>query len=130
MRCARASAPPSFAGAVKRFRVGKVFGGNETFKRGKPVLIVGLARVGIAASLRFFNFIAERGGPLGAGKHSALLERLRKREGLRLPRLAKHRAIAAHCYAASRYGSNASIEMLSVGSAASPHNSRLSNTTV
>ena len=81
--------------------------------------------------LCFLDFLAERGGPFLPGKHAAFVERQREREGLRFPRLAKHRTLGvAHNYTASRYGSNASIETLSVESVASPHNSRPSNSTL
>ena len=56
-------------------------------------MIIGLAGVGIAGGLRFFDFFAERGGPFPPGKQAALVERDGERKSLRLPRLAKHRAI-------------------------------------
>jgi hypothetical protein len=63
MRGARARALPGVAGQGKRLQVGKTFHGNKPLKRGKPMVIVGLAGIGIAGRLGFFDFLAERRGP-------------------------------------------------------------------
>ena len=59
---------PGVAGARQRCRIGKALGGDDAFERGEPVMIVGLAGVGIAGGLRFLDFLAERGRPFGPGE--------------------------------------------------------------
>src|SRR5271170_1621557 len=123
-------------------RVGKALGGDDAFERGEPVMIIGLAGIGIAGGLRLLDLVAERCRPFFPGEQAALVERQRQREGFGLPRRAEHRSfgIARNAqrvipaeraqrggvtvHAGSRYGSKASIETLSDGSASSPHNSR------
>src|SRR5579883_1000414 len=145
---ARAGAPPSLGGARQRRRIDEALGGDNAFKRGEPMAIVGLARVGIAGGLRFPDLLAKGLRPFLPGEHAAFVERHGKRKRLRLPRLAKPRPVivargvhgsfgapvrrgaASVPMAISRYGSNASIDTVSEGSVASPHNSRPSNETV
>src|SRR5882757_6751705 len=107
--------------------------------------VIGLASVGIAGSLGAIDLFGERARPFVPGEQSALMQRERHREGMRLPWRAKHRTVivagnARHGpgrargrrvhHAASRYGSNASMDTLTVGSASGPHSSAPSNTTV
>src|SRR5262249_52621587 len=122
---------------------------DETFERVEPVVIVGLAGVGIAGRLRALDLLAERRRPFRPGEHATLVQRERHGKSLRLPGLAEHRTfgVAGNARhrgggaaggggidrghdASSRYGSNASTDTLSVGSPSSPHSSRPSNTTV
>src|ERR1700694_4926161 len=84
---------PGVAIAAKGVGGGDAFLGNQLFKRGKPVPIVGFAVVGIAASLRAPDFVGERSCPFVPGKKPALMQRKRHRKGLRLPWFAKYRAI-------------------------------------
>src|SRR4051794_6011249 len=137
---------PSMLVARKRCRIGHALLSDEALQRIEPVTIISLARVGIARALCALDLLGERGRPLRPGEQSPLVQCERHREGLRLPRLAKHRAVrvardarhfprGALCggsvhQARSRYGSNASMETFSVGSASAPQSSRASNTTV
>ena len=146
MRGAFARALPGVASSRQHIYIGKAFGGDDAFQRRQPVVIIGLAGVGIAGSLRLLDFIAERRGPFGPGEQAAVVKLQRQRKGFGLPGRAEHRPFgiardACHglrravrggigAHAGSRYGSNASMEILSDGSAASPHNSRPSNRTV
>ena len=59
----------------------------------EPVAVIGLAGIGIAGRLRALDLVAERRRPFGPGEHAALVQRQRHGEGLRLPRLAEHRAV-------------------------------------
>src|SRR5271168_3372050 len=111
-------------------------------------MIIGLAGIGIAGGLRLLDLVAERHRPFFPGEQAALVELQRQRKGFGFPRLTKYGTILVTrnvqivipaeraergCFtihAGSRYGSKASIETLSVGSAFSPHNSRPSNSTV
>src|ERR1051325_5095907 len=79
--------------ARKRCRVGHAPLGDEALQRIEPVLVVCLAGVGIARALRALDLLGERCGPLRPGEQSALMQRERHRERLRLPRLAEHGAI-------------------------------------
>jgi hypothetical protein len=135
---------PGMLIARERRRVGHAFLGHQPLQRVEPMPIVGLAGVGIARRLRPLDLVGKRRGPLRPGEQPALIQRERHREGLRLPRLAEHRPLGiawnardggarggsgVH-HAGSRYGSNASIEIFTVGSASAPHNSAESNATV
>src|SRR6202166_3004837 len=146
MRRSFASVLPGVARALKLPCVGDAFFRDNAFQRGEPMVIIGLAGVGIAGGLRLLDLVAERCRPFLPGEQAALVERQRQRERFRLPGFAEHRSvvIAGNArdrarraqrggvggHAGSRYGSNASIETLSVGSEFSPHNSRPSNNTV
>src|SRR5512142_904223 len=52
---------------VARERVGRrhALGGDQPFQGGEPMVVVGLAGVGIAGRLGALDLPAERGGPLG-----------------------------------------------------------------
>src|SRR3954463_5462960 len=118
---------------------------NQSFQRRKPMPVVGLAGVWIAAGLGTLDFAGKGGGPFVPGEQSALMQRQRHGKGLRLPGFVEHRAViiarnpwhgfgrarggGVH-HAASKYGSNASIDIFTVGSASTPHSSTPSNTTV
>src|SRR5215470_107078 len=149
VRRAVGSAVPGVVIARELGGAAHALGRDETFQRVEPVMIVGLAGVGIARRLGTLDLLAERRRPFGPGEHAARMQRERHGEGLRFPRLAEYRtfsvagnarhrgggaagsgAIDRGHDASSRYGSNASIDTLSVGSPSSPHNSRPSNTTV
>src|SRR5580692_6019647 len=137
---------PGMARALQLPRVGDAFLGEDTFKCSEPMVIIGLAGVGIAGGLRLLDLLAERCRPFLPGEQAAFVERQRQRERFRLPRLAEHRPIVVvrdagdrlrraqrggvGGHAGSRYGSKASIETFSVGSEVAPHNSRPSNSTV
>src|SRR5258708_4086939 len=136
MRRAIGGVVPGIAIAVKGFWGSDAFLGNQPFQRREPVPVVGLAGVGIAASLRAPDFVGECSCPFIPGKKPALMQRKRHRKGLRLPWFAKYRAIivagkARHStgrtrrggvhHAASRYGSNASMDIFTAGSASGPH---------
>src|SRR4051794_13001873 len=126
--------------------IGQALIGDEALECVEPVTIVGLAGVGIACALSTLDLRRECRGPLRPGEQPAFVQRQRHRERLRLPRLAEDRSVriprdardflrGALCrccvhHAGSRYGSNASIETFTVGSASAPHSSRPSNTTV
>src|ERR1700730_2456476 len=146
VRRAFAGALPGVARARELPRVGDAFFGDDEWQRGQPMVIIGLAVGGVAGGLRLLDLVAERCRPFLPGEQAALVERQRQRERFRLPGFAEHRSvvIAGNArdrarraqgggvggHAGSRYGSNASIETLSVGSEFSPHNSRPSNSTV
>src|SRR5579863_5925485 len=146
MRRARARAAPSLSGARQRGRVGEVFGGHHALQCGEPMVIISLAGIGIAGGLRLLDLIAQHGGPFRPGEEAPFLERQSEREGFGFPGRSEYRAFgiagdAGHglrralrgrcgAHAGSRYGSNASIEIVSAGSAFSPHNSRPANRTV
>src|ERR1700692_2197795 len=137
---------PSVARARELPRVGDAFFGDDAFQRGEPVMIIGLAGVGIAGGLRLLDLVAERCRPFLPGEQAAFVERQRQSKRFRFPGFAEHRPVVVARdagdglrgalrggvggHAGSRYGSNASIETLSVGSEFSPHNSRPSNSTV
>src|SRR5882724_2840262 len=108
--------------------------------------VIGLAGVGIALRLRALDFFGKRLGPFVPGEQSARMQRERHGKSLRFPWFAKHRPIVVTGnvghgagrversggvdHAASRYGSNASMDIVTVGSPSGPHNSAPSNTTV
>src|SRR5215470_9514025 len=92
MRGAIRRALPGVLIALERRTVGDALAGDHAFERRKPVTIVGLAGVGIAAELRRLDFLAQRRGPLVPAEQPALMERHHNRKRLRLPRLAKYRA--------------------------------------
>src|SRR5208282_2463027 len=91
VRGSRARAAPSLSGVGQHARVGKAFCGNDAFERGEPMVVIGLAGVGIAGGLRLLDLVAESGGPFRPGKQAALFERQRERERCRLPGLAEYR---------------------------------------
>ena len=66
---------------------------DQTFERIEPVPVIAFARIGIASGLRALDFLGQRVGPFGPGEQAALMQRQRHGEGLRLPRLAKHRPV-------------------------------------
>ncbi len=51
--------------------IGEAFGGDDALERGEPVVIIGLAGIGIAGGLRFFDFVAEGGRPFFPGEQAA-----------------------------------------------------------
>src|SRR5712671_3706844 len=126
------------------------FSGNEVLKRIEPVPVIGIAGLGGGGRFRALDFLAERRGPFVPGEQASFVQRQRHGKSLRFPGFAEHRAfrIAGNArnrlrglsrggavqglchHVGSKYGSHASIETESVGSAASPHNSRASNSTV
>src|SRR5580704_4920676 len=146
VRRALAGMLPGMAGARELARVGDAFFGDDALQCSEPMMIIGLAGVGIAGGLRLLDLVAQRRRPFRPGEQAALVERQRQRKRFRLPRLAEYRPVVvagdtgdglrrAQCggvggHAGSRYGSNASIETLSDGSEVSPHNSPPSNSTV
>jgi hypothetical protein len=72
---ARASVCPGVARARKHLGIGKALGGDDALKRVEPMMIVSLAGIGIAGSLRLFDLVAEHGRPFGPGKDAALVQR-------------------------------------------------------
>ena len=72
--------------------VGDALFRDEAFEGVEPVAVVCLAGVGIAGRLRPLDLGAERRRPFRPGEQAAGMEREGHGEGLRLPRLAKHRA--------------------------------------
>src|SRR5246127_1079897 len=94
MRRARAGALPGVAGARQDAALDHAFFGEDSLKRRQPMLVVSLARVGIAGHLRLLDFIAERRRPFGPGEQAAFPKRYGEREGFRLPGRAKNRAVA------------------------------------
>src|SRR5690242_7338127 len=148
MRRTRASACPGVAGAGQHATLDQAFFRNNALKGGEPMAVISLAGIGIAGRLRLLDLIAERCRPFAPGEDTALVERNRQCKGFRLPRRPKNWAITiswdaklvipaeraerfrVSAHAVSKYGSNASIETFSEGSALSPHNSRPSNSTV
>src|ERR1043166_6645974 len=85
---------PGVAVAVQRRLVRDLLLGDEAFERGEPMVIVSLAGVGTARALRALDLGGARDGPFAPRKYAALVQRERQRKGLRLPRLAEHRAVA------------------------------------
>src|SRR5882724_1222257 len=127
------------------------FEGCDTLRRDQflecrePMAVIGLAIVGVTARLRALDFIGKRCGPLVPGEQAALMQRERHRKGLRFPGFAEYRPFivagdirqgvgcthrGSVVHAGSRYGSNASMDIFTVGSASGPHSSVPSNTTV
>src|ERR1700730_14503264 len=137
---------PGIAIAIECFVCYDALGRDQLLQRRQPMPVIGLPGVGIALGLRALDLAGKRVGPFSPGEQSTTMQRERHRKGLRLPRFAKHRPVvvtrnAGHgtgCFerggcihhAASRYGSNASMDIFTVGSASGPHNSAPSNTTV
>src|SRR5690606_1852557 len=146
VRRAVAGAVPRIAIAMQRIGRRDAFLRDKALECRAPVQAIGLAGVGIARGLRALDLAGARRRPFRPGEQGASVQRHRHGEGLRLPRLAEHRALvvarnARHALRGaldgsvihqtfSRYGSNASIDTFSAGSASSPHNSRASSTTV
>src|SRR6185369_15766144 len=83
---------PGVLVARKRRRVGHALLRDEAFERVEPMMIIGLAGVGIALALSALDLLGERRGPFGPLEQSALVQRQRHGEGLRLPWLAEYRA--------------------------------------
>src|SRR5580692_8125875 len=136
---------PGVAVAVERLRRRHALGRDQPLQRREPMPIIGLAGIGIAFRLSALDLFGQRRGPFFPDEEAALVQRMRHGKGLRLPGLAKYRAIivarkARHRagrtrrgrvhHAASRYGSNASMDIFNVGSASAPQSSTASNTTV
>ena len=129
-------------------RVGDAFLGDEAFERGEPVLVIGVAGIGVAGGLGALDLLGEGRGPFGPGEEPALVQRYRhgkacashgsRKIGPSSPcgmpgTSSAARAVALRSSAvtpAADKGSNASIETLIVGSASSPHSSWPVNTTV
>src|SRR5438105_2170668 len=63
---------PGIAIAVQRFGRSYAFRGNEVLQRCEPMPVIGLAGVGIAASLGALDLFGERGRPFVPGEQSAL----------------------------------------------------------
>src|SRR5581483_4081272 len=141
---------------------------HHPFERREPMIVVGLAGVGIACGLRLLDLVRKHCSPFGPLEQAAVIQMQRHGECLRFPWFAEHRTFriardagyslngVARCsgvyfvhdtpvsfrpggrgprvpergnpYAGSRYGSNASIDTFSVGSASGPHSSWLENT--
>src|SRR5580704_10200763 len=93
VRRALAGMLPGMAGARELARVGDAFFGDDAFQRGEPVMIIGLAGVGIAGGLRLLDLVAERRRPFLPGEQAALFERQRQRERFRFPGFAEHRPV-------------------------------------
>ncbi len=55
--------------------------------------VIGLAGVGIAGRLCALDLVGQRGGPFVPGKQATFVQHQCHGEGLRFPRLAKHRAV-------------------------------------
>jgi hypothetical protein len=70
--------------------VGEVLGGDQGFQGGEPVVIVGVAVVGVAGGLGALDLGGEGGGPLAPGEEAAFVQGQHEREGLRLPGLAEN----------------------------------------
>src|SRR5580704_600495 len=134
---------PGVAVTVERLRRRHALGRDQPLQRREPMPIIGLA--GIAFRPSALDLFGQRRGPFFPDEEAALVQRKRHGKGLRLPGLAKYRAIivarkARHRagrtrrgrvdHAASRYGSNASMDIFNVGSASAPQSSTASNTTV
>ena len=83
---------PGVAVARERGRVGHALLGDDALERVEPVPVIGLAGVGIAGRLRALDLVRQGRRPFGPGEQPARVQRERHREGLRLPRLAEHRA--------------------------------------
>src|SRR5882724_7738302 len=134
---------PGVAVANKRFGTGDSLFGNKLFKSRQPMPIIGLAGVGVAVRLRALDFIRKRPRPFVPTKEPARVQRDRHGEGLGFPWFTKDRPVgvarkvgngASHVagglgshQAHSRYGSQASIETIRLGSDALPHSSPPSN---
>ena len=67
------------------------FGGDDALERVEPVVVIGLASIGIARRLRALDLLGKGGRPFRPGEDAAVVQGERHREGLRLPRLAEHR---------------------------------------
>src|SRR5258708_38044512 len=89
VRRAFAGVFPGVARARQLLCVGDALFGDDALQRGEPMVIVGLAGVGIAGGLRLLDLVAECCRPFLPGEQAALVERQRQREGFRLPRLAE-----------------------------------------
>ena len=83
---------PGVAVARERLLVGDALRGDDALERIEPVPVIGLAGIGIAGRLRALDLLAEHRRPFRPGEQAARMQRERHGEGLRLPRLAEHRA--------------------------------------
>src|ERR1700730_18142906 len=84
---------PGIAITRERLRVGHALGGDDAFERVEPMPVIGLARVGIARRLGTLDLRGEDCRPFRPGEEAAIVKRESHGEGLRLPWLAKHRAL-------------------------------------
>src|SRR5579864_3760617 len=84
---------PGIAIAGLQGPVGDAFLGDQAFERIEPVVVIGVARIGVARRLGALDLAGEGRRPFGPGKQPALMQRQRHREGLRLPWLAEHRPL-------------------------------------
>src|ERR1700733_9950078 len=87
VRGAFAGVLPGVARARELLRVGDALLGDDALQRGEPVMIIGLAGVGIAGGLRLLDLVTERRRPFRPGEQAALVERQRQRKRFRFPRL-------------------------------------------
>ena len=71
----------------------RALAGNQRLERGQPVVVVGVAEVGIACGLRVADLLRQRIGPFIPSEQSALVQLDDQREGMRLPGCAKDRFI-------------------------------------
>jgi len=93
MRSAVGGMIPGITVAMLGFEGCHAFFRDQPFQRGEPMPIIGLARVGIAARLRAFDFIGECCGPLVPGEQAAFMKAQRHRKRLRFPGFAKYRPV-------------------------------------
>src|SRR5215469_16742409 len=93
VRGAVGGAVPGIVVARKRLAAGDAGLGDQPLERGEPMMIVGLASVGIAGRLGALDLVGEGRGPLRPGKEATLVQRERHRKRLRLPWLAKDRPV-------------------------------------
>jgi hypothetical protein len=84
---------PGIVIAGQRRCVGNALFRHQAFEGVEPVPVVCPAGVGIARRLRPLDLGAERRGPFRPGEQAARVQGECHGEGLRLPRLAKHRAL-------------------------------------
>src|SRR5919197_627196 len=85
VRRAVGGAVPGLVVARELARASDALRRDEPFERVEPVMIVGLAGVGIAGGLGTLDLAAKRGCSFRPGEHAARVQRERHGEGLRLP---------------------------------------------
>src|SRR5262249_29597193 len=68
--------------------------GEEAFERVEPMVVIGLARIGVAARLRARDLVAERRSPFFCGEKTSLAQREHDCKRMRLPRLTENRFVA------------------------------------
>ncbi len=90
MRCVAIGIDPSFLALAQRVRLGKIFLGDQLFKRGEPVLKVSRTIVGFTALSSSLELLCESRGPLSPSEMSLHREPYGNRKRLCLPRLGKH----------------------------------------